>query len=281
MGKSASPDAGFWERAAAWKAVLFIVAYLAFYLAVGQLIGRLFGGQINDDDVLADPSSIVFGIALAIAVGAIALLVFAARVGWLSAIFGPQPIRGRAWMWIAPALIVAAIVAHVIGIDWGRWSGGQIAALAFVGLCVGLAEEIATRGVAVKILRDAGHPEVFVAVGSSLLFALMHTVNIFSGMAATTVAVTVVYTFGFGMCMYLTMRVTGTIWAAIVLHALTDPTTILAAGGLDEAGAGQGGGETAMIATTLTVVLVVFALVAAFLVRGRVSPSARAEVPGA
>lgn len=98
-------------------------------------------------------------------------------------------------------------------------------------------------------------------------------------MSATTVAVTVVYTFGFGMCIYLTMRVTGTIWAAIVLHALTDPTTILSAGGLDEAGAGQGGG-TAMIATTITAVLVVFAVVAAFLVRGTVSPAARAEVAG-
>ncbi|MGY0536267.1 CPBP family intramembrane glutamic endopeptidase [Nocardioides sp. YJ-D4] len=272
-------DAGFWERAATWKAVLFVVAYLAFYLAMGQVVDRVFAGRIDGDDVLADPSSIVFGLALAIAVGAIALLVFAARVGWLGAVFGPQPIRGRAWMWVAPALVVAAIVAHVIGIDWGRWSGGQLAALAFLGLCVGLAEEIATRGIVVKILRDAGHAEAFVAVASSLLFALMHTVNLFSGMSATTVAVTVVYTFGFGMCMYLTMRVTGTIWAAIVLHALTDPTTILSAGGLDEAGAGQGGG-TAMIATTITVVLVVFAVVAAFLVRGTVSPAARAEVAG-
>ena len=52
---------------------------------------------------------------------------------------------------------------------------------------------------------------------------------------AGTVAVTVVYTFCFGMCMYLAMRVTGTIWAAIVLHGLTDPTTILSTGGVDEA----------------------------------------------
>ena len=69
----------------------------------------------------------------------------------------------------------------------------------------------------------AGHGERFVAVVSSLLFALMHTVNFISGMEVSTVLATVVYTFGFGMCMYLTMRVTGTIWAAIVLHGLTDP----------------------------------------------------------
>ena len=83
-----------------------------------------------------------------------------------------------------------------------------------------------------KMLRDAGHGERFVAVVSSVLFALMHLVNLFAGMELTTVLGTVVYTFCFGMCMYLTMRVTSTLWAAIVLHGLTDPTTILSSGGV-------------------------------------------------
>ena len=37
------------------------------------------------------------------------------------------------------------------------------------------------------------------------------------------------------MCMYLAMRVTATIWTAIVLHGLTDPATFLSTGGVDEA----------------------------------------------
>ena len=86
---------------------------------------------------------------------------------------------------------------------------------------------------------------------------------------AGTVAVTVVYTFCFGMCMYLAMRVTGTIWAAIVLHGLTDPTTILSTGGVDEAVNGQGGGAWGTVAALATIAFMVFAVVAAFLVRGK------------
>ena len=214
-----------------------------------------------------------FGLALPIAVGATALLVFTSWVGWTREIFGPQPVAGRGWMWIAPVIVVLAIVAHLAGTDWDRWTAREIAAMVVLGACVGLAEELATRGLVVKMLRDAGHGEQFVAIVSSLLFAVMHMVNLLQGMSLSTVVGTVVYTFGFGMCMYLTMRVTGTIWAAIVLHGLTDPTTVLSTGGLDTAVGDQNSG--AMAAGGLaTVALILFALVAAFLVRGRADRTA-------
>ena len=179
-------------------------------------------------------------------------------------------------MWIAPAIVVAAVAAHAAGTDWDRWSAREIAAMAVLGGCVGLTEELATRGLVVKMLRDAGHAEQFVAIVSSLLFALMHTVNLFSGMSVETVGATVVYTFSFGMCMYLTMRVTGTIWAAIVLHGLTNPTTFLSTGGLDTAVADQSGGAMAA-AGLATVALVLLGVVGAFLVRGRAARPA--DVP--
>ncbi|KAA1418213.1 CPBP family intramembrane metalloprotease [Mumia zhuanghuii] len=268
MTRTSDEKTGFWDRAATWKAVLFVVAYLAFYLVVGRVVVRAFDSRIDDDNAVADAASIVLGVALPIAIGAAALLLFAARLGWLREIFGPQPVKGRRWMWIAPVLVLGAIVAHLAGADWDRWSGSELAALAFFGLCVGLTEELATRGITVKMLRDAGHAERYVAVVSSLIFALMHSVNLISGMSVRTVLATVVYTFGFGMCMYLAMRVTGTIWAAILLHGLTDPTTILAVGGLDEAVVSQDGGASA-IAVLVTIALVVFGIVAIFLVRGK------------
>ncbi|WP_370615553.1 CPBP family intramembrane glutamic endopeptidase [Mumia sp. Pv 4-285] len=269
MTRTSAEKTGFWDRAATWKALLLVVVYLVFYLAVGRLIGMVFDSEIDGDNVVGSAASIFFALVLPIAIGAVALLLFAIKVGWLRAIFGPQPIGGRRWMWIAPLLVLAAIVAHVAGTDWDAWNGQEIVALAFLGLCVGLAEELATRGLTVKILRDAGHSERYVAVVSSLMFALMHTVNLIAGMSLRTVLATVVYTFAFGMCMYLTMRVTGTIWAAIVLHGLTDPTTILTTGGLDEAVVSQGGGAT-VAAALVTVVLIAFGFLAIFLVRGKV-----------
>ncbi len=265
-----SERSGFWNRPATWKAFLLVAGYLVYYVAVSQLIGLLFGDEIDDDNVVANATSMFFALVLPIGLGAIGLLVFAARVGWLRDIFGPQPIRGSRWMWIAPVLVVAAIVGHVGGTDWSDWTAGEVVMMPVAGVCIGVAEELATRGLAVKMLRDAGRSERVVAVISSLLFALMHTINLISGMALGTVLVTVGYTFCFGMCMYLSMRVTGTIWAAIILHGLTDPTTFLSTGGIDEAVSNQGAGWAAF-ASIATIAFMLFAVVAAFLVRGRVA----------
>lgn len=89
-----------------------------------------------------------------------------------------------------------------------------------------------------------------------------------SGMKMSTVLLAVVYTFGFGVCMYLAMRLTGTIWSAIALHAVTDPTTILASGGVDEAVTNQTG-DWSLLASTVTILMIVFSFVAVLLVRDR------------
>lgn len=64
-----------------WKAIPVIVVYLAFYLAVGWVVDWLFAGQIDDDDLLADLSTILFGTALPIAIGGAALAWFAHTQG--------------------------------------------------------------------------------------------------------------------------------------------------------------------------------------------------------
>ncbi|MET9675822.1 type II CAAX endopeptidase family protein [Streptomyces sp. NPDC006482] len=262
-----TPRSGFFDRPTTGKAALVIVAYLAYYLLVSLAIGAVFGDEVDKGDVLATGAGIFFGLVLPIAIGAVTLLGFTASIGRLRSVFGRQTVAGRPWMWIGPALAITAVVAHSAAIDWSDWGPEQILLIALLGVFVGLAEELATRGLVVQMLRGAGHPERFVMVVSSLMFALMHVTNVLSGMKVSTVLLTVVYTFGFGVCMYLTMRVTGTIWAAIVLHALTDPTTFLASGGVDEAVTGQTGGWSAL-AAAVTILMIVFSLVAVFLVRG-------------
>ncbi|MFI9745228.1 CPBP family intramembrane glutamic endopeptidase [Streptomyces sp. NPDC052494] len=256
----------FFDRPTTGKAILVIVVYLAFYLLAGQLIGLFAGGEIDTDDVLGTGGSIFFALVLPVAIGALALVGLTAAAGWLRDVFGRQDVRGRRWMWIAPVLVLLAVVGHVGGTGWDAWDPGRIVLILLLGVFVGLAEELATRGLTVRMLRGAGRPERFVMVVSSLLFALMHLTNLLSGMELGTVLVTVVYTFAFGTCMYLSMRVTGTIWTAIVLHALTDPTTFLATGGLDKAVTAQSGGW-ALLASAATILMVVFAFVAVFLVR--------------
>ncbi|MGW6540121.1 CPBP family intramembrane glutamic endopeptidase [Streptomyces sp. NPDC055051] len=251
------------------KAVALVVAYLAYYLLVGWLIGLLAGDRIVEGDLLATAGSIFFALVLPIGIGALTLVGLTRATGWTRSVFGRRADRGPRWMWLAPTVVWLAILGHVGTTGWSAWSAGQIAALALAGLCIGLAEELLTRGLVVKVLRDARHSERYVMIGSSLLFALLHLSNLLSGMRPSTVAATVVYTFGFGTCMYLTMRVTGTIWAAIALHALTDPMTFLATGGIDEAVSPQSGGVWSLLTVGSTVLMVLLALAAVFLVKGR------------
>lgn len=267
-----SPLHRFFATPRLLKVVAFVLAYLVLYVGFSQLLGLAAGDHIDDDNVVSDATSIVLALAVPVLVGAAALIWFVRHMGWTREIFGRQPVRGSRWMWIAPILVIVPIVGHLARVPWSDWTAPELVALVLVGIGVGLAEEIATRGVVVKLLRDSGHRERYVAVGSSVAFALMHLSNLIAGMELKTVLSTVVYTFGFGMCMYLTMRVTGTIWAAVVLHGLTDPTTILTTGGVDASVHRTDQSTIALISVLGTFAIIGFGIVAAFCVRGPDSP---------
>ena len=138
------------------------------------------------------------------------------------------------------------------------------------GLLVGVVEELMYRGFAVRMVRAGGHGERAVAALAALAFALSHSVNLFSGQAVTTVALTVFYTFGFGVLMYLTLRVTGFLVWAMLVHGLTDPTTILASGGIDKVATGGSSSDLLSLAGFVTIPLALVGIIALFFVRGRV-----------
>lgn len=257
----------FWDRGRWWKALLAAVGYLVLYELASLLVGALWGSDITAD-LFASERSLFLALTLPLIVGAIVLLAFVGSVRWFRPLFGPQPIRGRGWMWAAVVLTVIPIVLRLFGIDYGRYSPGVVALTFASGALVGFTEELLTRGIAVKILRDAGHGEKVVAVVSSALFALLHSVNLFTGQPPLTVLLTLLFTFGFGMMMYLVLRVTGNIVWPMLIHALTDPTTFLATGGIDVAG----GTPNALIALAgpFNIVFVLAGLLAIPLIRGRV-----------
>ena len=106
---------------------------------------------------------------------------------------------------------------------------------------------------------------------SSAVFALLHTTNLLSGQPLLVVAITVVYTFGFGVMMYLVLRVTGSIIWPMLLHAATDPTTILATGGVDTHGESAGAAGLIGIAGIFNYLYLALAIVAIFLVKGKLT----------
>ena len=260
----------FWNRGGWWRAALAVAVYWGIYELLGLALSTIFADFIDVDDPLSSPLSVFFGVALPILVAGALLLLFVWSLGWMGEIFGRQPIAGRPWMWVAVILVVVPIVLRLVGTNWSAYSVTLVLAVLFLGLCVGFTEELATRGIAVNLLRRGGHGERVVYVLSSLLFALLHAGNLISGMSLAVVGVTVLYTFGFGAMMYLSLRVTGRVFWVMLLHAATDPVTMLAVGGIDAHSDAVGGlSGLTTIAGLFNYVYILLALVAIFLVRNR------------
>jgi Cation transport ATPase len=271
MDEAEAPTAWqrFWDRGGWWRAVLVAVVYIVVYELAGLLIGAVFAGAIDRADPLSSASSVLVGVALPILVMGLAVLGFVISLRWQRPIFGRQPVPGRWWMWLAVVFLVVPVGLRLAATNWAAYTPALLASMLVLGLCVGFAEEILTRGVAVHLLRLGGSSERVVMVVSSLVFALLHSSNLLTGQSPLVVALTVVYTFGFGTMMYLAMRATGYLVWAMLLHAATDPTTILATGGIDGSGASAGSAALLGIAGAFNWVYVIAGLIAIIFVSGR------------
>lgn len=272
MSKSAPlpRTVGFWNRGGFWKAAVLAVLYVALSIGLGKLFAQLFDDQIDADNVLASPESVFFGVMLPVIIGGIIFLIIAKSLGWMKELFGKQPTLSRGWwMWILPIGVLAFNIVRFAGADYSKFAMSTVLAILVLGLFVGFTEELITRGFAVNLLRRAGYKEFAVATLSSLLFAAMHLGNATS-MAASTVAFTVVYTFFFGIAMYFTLRVTRNLIWPMLLHATTDPSGILLAGGIDTVpNPGEASG-LAVVGNLSNFFVVLFGLILMWFIRGHV-----------
>lgn len=271
---TANPWRRFWDHGTWWKALIAVVGYLVVYEAFSALVVGPLWGHLVDPNIFATPASVLVGLVVPILFGAVVLIAFLASLGWIRSLFGRQPVAGRAWMWAIVVLVLIPVVLRVVGTDYSRFDPSVVALTFAAGLLIGFTEEVLTRGIAVKILRSAGHGELVVAVVSSALFGLLHAVNILSGQSLFTVGLTVLFAFGFGMLMYLVLRVTGNLVWPILLHAITDPTSFLSTGGIDVVPAEQS--PLVALAGPFNMVFVVVAIVALFLIRGRADQTTQA-----
>jgi len=260
---------GFLDRGGFWRLLLTVVVYLAIYLGAGWTSGRI-AGHYADDDLLSSVGSVFFQLTFGLVVGAVVLLALTAYLGWTRELFARQRIYRSGWMWIAPGIVLMPIVLRVLGIDWGRDGFDVVAMVLVTGLMVGFVEELLYRGIGVKMLRNSGHAERAVAALAALVFALSHSINLLTEQEVRTVVGTIVYTFAFGVLMYLTLRVTGFLAFAMVLHGLTDPTGILASGDLDKLATGSTTNGLLDAAGLVTFPLIVVGFVLVLFIRGRV-----------
>ncbi len=218
----------FWNRGGFWRALLLAAVYLGVYELIGFLLGL---GLPEGSGLRGEKGSagdVFFTTALPIMLTSVLLLAFAASVGWLQELFARQRLGGRRWMWIALIVVLVINVAALLSIDYGKAGIPLVGTWLLAGLFVGLVEELVTRGFVVNLMRKGGHGEIAVALASAGIFAALHFTNLFtSDQGLGTTLLQIVYTFFFGVCMYLILRVTRTLIAPMLVHASTDPSIFL------------------------------------------------------
>ncbi|MFF2271862.1 CPBP family intramembrane glutamic endopeptidase [Agromyces sp. NPDC058136] len=257
-----SPWRRFWEHGGWWRSLLVVVAYYAVYQGVPLLFAPLFPAGETDEAAI-----VWIFTAIPVAFGGLVLVVLAWSLGWLRELFGPQPIRGRGWMWIAVVAVLLFNVLRFATIDYDAAGASLVVAWLVAGLFIGFAEETLTRGFVVNLMRKGGYREITVALVSAALFALLHSGNLLTGQALVPTLLQLVYTFAFGLCMYLALRVTGHLIWPILLHATTDPSIFLQS-------AYPADGALTAFAALGNPVVIVTGLVLLIFIRGKVGENA-------
>lgn len=270
----------FWNRGGFWRAILLTAIYFAVFNGASWLFALIGADFVTPGGgSFADPPTIFWGLLGPILVAGLVTLAIAASVGWLRDIFGPQPIGGSWWMWIAVAVVLLFNIANFARAPYGSYTPATVLSILALGLVVGFAEELITRGVVVNAMRKHGYGEWMVMFVSALTFALLHSAY-FQSMGIVGGSIQVIYTFFFGVLMYLALRVTGSIIGPMLLHASTDPSVFLNTGAIgDTSAAPQSATVLDLIGAFSQWGTMLVGLVLIFFVRGRVASKSAATDP--
>jgi membrane protease YdiL (CAAX protease family) len=202
------------------------VAALAVFVAYTVLVGVLWRLTGTRYDHLVDSrSTILRGIVLPIGLGGLLLAVMTTWFGWWESALLPGA-SGPSWALVVPLLFAVVAVLNIASIDW-RSAKARLLPLLLLGTAlVGFAEELASRGQLAVGLRESGASEVTVWLVTSILFALLHGMNVLFGQSGRTTLLQIVAAFFAGTVLYITMMTTGSLIVAMVLHALWDFGTL-------------------------------------------------------
>lgn len=233
--------------------ILVLVGYLLIVFVVGTLSG------VPYPDLGRSGENLFFGAGLSLIVGAVYLVVVTTALGWWRpALFDRAPSR-HTWPIVAPALMAVLAIVNLALTDWASYDIAFFGA-SLVLLLVGFTEELVTRGVLLVALRSR-LGEVWVWLLTSILFGLMHLVNIALGSPVAGTFSQVGLAFLGGTLFYITRRVFGSLIPAMILHGLWDFSVFAVGHGSASPAAG-------LVAVLYPAVGVLGLIFVAFVIRG-------------
>lgn len=194
-------------------ALLFI--YMAFVAAIWTING------VDYETVAESSDSVLKGIVIPVGAGAIFLAVAASWLGWWRPAMVETSRVGPRWGFVVPALLLVIALSGVVSIDFGAASTATLLLLALGTGLVGFSEELLTRGLMIVGFRGT-LSEGWVWFLSSLLFGLLHGLNVFFGQSVGATVRQIVFAFLLGTAFYVTRRLTGLLVVTMVIHAIWD-----------------------------------------------------------
>ena len=190
------------------------IGYAAMFLVL-ELIGKVPYEKLTDS-----AANVLHAVVIPLAVGAVVIAGVTTYLGWWTPAIREDRPR-RPWMLVVPALLFVAVFAGIDYQQLGALGGQYLFYLVLGGIGVGFCEEMAYRGLTLTAMRGS-HPEWLSAVLASLLFGLLHGVNVILGQGAGLTLYQVCFAFALGLAFYVARRASGTLIVPMILHGLWD-----------------------------------------------------------
>ncbi len=196
---------------------LGIVVLSAAYLLLAQK-----AAGVRYDEVADSTSNLRDMVLVPVGLGAVLLAALWSWLRWGRQVLVDSPaMRPRRIFWVPVLALVAMIVVQATQPDWGELSTGFIIVGLLGAAAVGFTEELLVRGLLLDGAR-AQHGEAYAFFFTSIVFGLLHGLNVLNGQDLDTTITQVLVTTLTGMSLYCARRVAGTLVFAMVLHALFD-----------------------------------------------------------
>lgn len=251
--------AGTRIRPAIWIGLVAV----AFYIFLAAVVGNLLGGLAAEGD---DTGEFVLSHYVPLVIGIGAGLFFVRWAGW-HGIWKEQPTPTmrprRYWLIAIPVLTAALPLSGLTNVGWADVAVSTVVIIGVGTLLVGLGEELYIRGILLVSVRER-HGELAALLITSITFGLAHIVgDLFSGAPSGFVLVQVSALSMSGVAYYWVRRVAGRLWAAVLVHALSDWVLYLAAGAPSQGHSLRGEALTTSesVGATAQILLLVFCAV--------------------
>ncbi len=128
--------------------------------------------------------------------------------------------------YIYPLILLGIILWALSNVDFAAYSINVILLVMVATLAIGFNEEVVTRGILLVGMRNSGVQEWKVFAITTVIFGLLHSINLLGGSNPTQILVTLAG----GVLFYVSRRVANNLFVPIGLHALYDTGFFLLSG---------------------------------------------------